>query len=98
MVQRQGPVLFTVGGDDGYRLKIDGEEIISQWDFHPYRETSQMVKLEPGIYDLALDYFEWTGVARLSFKTDSEVVIQNRQRRTPMAHRGAVLRWLRASA
>ena len=74
VVQRQGPVLFTIGGDDGLRLFINGTEIISDWSTHSYREHSRTVMLEPGVYELTLDYFEWTGLAELSFRADGDVL------------------------
>ena len=73
-VQRQGPVLFTVGGDDGFRLYLDGTEIISDWQPHSYRKQSKMVMLNPGFYDLKLEYYERTAFARLTFTADSDVL------------------------
>ena len=74
VVQRQGPVLFLVGGDDGFRLSLDGAVLLSDWDTHSYREKSILLDLVPGIYKLALDYFEWTGQAHLTFRTDQDIV------------------------
>lgn len=81
VVQRQGPVLFTLGGDDGFRLFINGIEIISDWTPHSYRRHSQMVMLNPGIYELTLDYFEWTGQAELSFQADDDILEWQEARR-----------------
>ncbi len=75
LVQRQGPVLFTVGGDDGFGLFLDGEEIIGDWRTEAFRQRSRMVALEPGFHELSLEYFEDTGEAALSFQTDADVLI-----------------------
>ena len=74
VVQRQGPVKFKVGGDDGFRLYLDGNLIIADWATHSYREESFFKNLEPGIYNLELEYFEWTGQAKLTFETDVDVL------------------------
>ena len=66
--------MFTVGGDDGFRLSINGLEFMGDWSDHSYRTASQTVMLNPGIYELTLDYFELTGQAELSFRVDSDVV------------------------
>jgi len=78
-VTRRGPVSFRVGGDDGYRLSITGggllaEELLSDWDTHSYREQQILRTLDPGIYSLALDYFEWTGGAHLTVNISPDVV------------------------
>lgn len=78
-VTRHGPVSFRVAGDDGYRLFISGggldsKEIISDWGDHSYREQQIVMNLQPGIYRLNLDYYEWAGKARLSFDVNSNVV------------------------
>ena len=74
VVRREGPVVFTVAGDDGFRLRINGEEIIGVWSDHSERTARRVVDLPPGIYHLELEYYEWTGVASLSFQTDPDVL------------------------
>lgn len=74
VVQRHGPVSFTVGGDDGFRLRLNGEEILNDWGNHGFRFQRKVRNLNPGVYALELDYYEWTGVARLSFETDADVL------------------------
>jgi hypothetical protein len=58
VVQRQGPVLFKVGSDDGFKLYLNGEQVISHWEPRPYGETSRFINLNPGIYELELHYYE----------------------------------------
>jgi hypothetical protein len=66
-VQRDAPITFTVGGDDGYQLLIDGEEYISRWYTHGYSTSSTTVSLEKGFHTLTMRWFEWYGYARASF-------------------------------
>jgi hypothetical protein len=66
-VQRDAPITFTVGGDDGYQLLIDGEEHISRWYTHGYSTSSTTVSLEKGFHTLTMRWFDWYGYARASF-------------------------------
>lgn len=74
VVRRQGPVAFKIGGDDGYRLLLDGEELLSDWSAHSYTQRAALKVLEPGIYRIDVDYFERTGQARVSVEIESEVL------------------------
>ena len=74
VVRRQGPVAFTIGGDDGYSLSLEGKELLADWSKHSYNEKSVLKILEPGVYMLELSYFEWSGQARLRFDTDPDVL------------------------
>lgn len=68
------PVRFTVGGDDGVKLYIDGVEVIDDYSRHSYRTRSVTRTLTPGKHHLKLYYYEWTDVARVSFDCDSDVL------------------------
>ncbi|RYM35983.1 T9SS type A sorting domain-containing protein [Brumimicrobium glaciale] len=60
---------FTIGGDDGMRLSIDGGAtwLFGIWSNHGYSTvTSQLVHLN-GTVDLVLEYYENAGSARVSF-------------------------------
>lgn len=63
-----GYYTFTIGGDDGVRLSIDGGTtwILSDWSDHGYRSTSVQVPMS-GNYNLVLEYYEKTGDAQVSF-------------------------------
>ncbi|MEL7145702.1 MAG: T9SS type A sorting domain-containing protein [Bacteroidota bacterium] len=63
-----GTYSITVGGDDGYRLSIDGGAtyIIENYGVHPY-ETSTADVLLNGTYDMVLEFYENTGENRISF-------------------------------
>ena len=64
-----GSYLFTVGGDDGYRLSVDGGAswIINNWTLHSYTTTSYSASLS-GSHNLVLEYYENTGANRDSFE------------------------------
>jgi hypothetical protein len=53
-----GTYTFTVGADDGVRLKFDGTTRIDDWGDHPYRESSQSVALTGGSHLIEVEYYE----------------------------------------
>lgn len=64
-----GSYQFTVGGDDGYRLSLDGGAtwIINEWQAQSYKVTSRTISNLNGVYDMVLEYYENGGDNRLSF-------------------------------
>jgi hypothetical protein len=58
-----GSYRFSVTGDDGVRLWIDGELVLDQWTVHPAETYTVDKYLERGLHDLRLEYFENTGQA-----------------------------------
>ncbi len=60
---------FTVGGDDGYRLSIDGGAtwIVDNYGYHGYATTTSAVQVLDGTYNLVLEYFEGGGQNRVTF-------------------------------
>lgn len=63
-----GNYTFTIGGDDGVRLSIDGGNswILSDWSDHGNRSVSVRVPMS-GNYNMVLEYYEKGGDARVSF-------------------------------
>lgn len=59
---------FLVGGDDGYRLSLDGGAtwIINAWNDHGYQVSNYTITLS-GTYDLVLEYYENGGANQVSF-------------------------------
>jgi hypothetical protein len=59
---------FDVGGDDGFRLSVDGglTYIINSWNDHLYLTQSETVYLS-GQQDLVLEYYDKNQEARISF-------------------------------
>ncbi|HWS88659.1 MAG TPA: carboxypeptidase regulatory-like domain-containing protein, partial [Pyrinomonadaceae bacterium] len=75
---------FTVLGDDGVRLWVNGQLIVENWTTHAPTEYSGTITLEAGRrYDIRLDYFESAqgAVAKLFWASPSrpkELVPQSR--------------------
>ncbi len=71
-----GSYLFTVGGDDGYRLSVDGGNtwIINRWFDQSYAITSVSLTLS-GTHNLVLEYYENTGSNRISFTVSGNLVL-----------------------
>ncbi|CAM4079958.1 PA14 domain-containing protein [Flavobacterium antarcticum] len=66
-----GNYIFTVGGDDGYRLSIDGglTWIINNWTDQSYTTTnSSTICIDGNDKKFILEYIENTGNSRVSFK------------------------------
>ncbi len=63
-----GTYNLTVGGDDGYRLSLDGGATwaINNWGDHSYATTSYSVYLS-GSYNMVLEYYESFGDNRVTF-------------------------------
>lgn len=63
-----GNYLFTVGGDDGYRLSLDGGAtwVINKWNDQSYATNTYSVTLS-GSYNMVLEYYEHFGSNRISF-------------------------------
>jgi beta-glucosidase len=59
---------FTVQGDDGYRLWVNGKKVIDLWSQHGAIVTSKMIALEANQeYTVKLEYFESGGDASIRF-------------------------------
>ena len=74
-MQRDGPVTFTVGSDDGVKLYIDGVVKIDDYTQHSYRTRSTLINLSQGTHTLTLWYYEVTSGARVSFNCDSDILM-----------------------
>ena len=57
--EQDAVLYFSAGGDDGYRLLIDGEELIEQWYSHPFRQKEGFRKFEGGrLYRITYEHFD----------------------------------------
>lgn len=66
--QETDEYLFTLGGDDGYRLYIDGKLIADEWHEGAFRNSTYRCMLEAGKkYDLKIEYFQKGGGATVNF-------------------------------
>ena len=63
-----GNFTITVGGDDGYRLSLDGGSTfpINNWSPHGYTTTTYTVNLS-GSTNLVLEYYQANGANQVSF-------------------------------
>jgi hypothetical protein len=68
-----GSYIFTAGGDDGYRLSIDGGAtwLINQWNLQSYNTTLSPVVMLSGAHNLVLEYFENGGDNRVSISVQA---------------------------
>lgn len=74
-IQRDGPVAFTIGSDDGSELYIDDVKKIDNWGSHAYRTRSITLYLSQGIHSLTLRYYDISSYARISFNCDSDILM-----------------------
>ena len=65
---------FITNTDDGARVWLNDRPMINRWvDQGPTDAPSDAIRLEPGIYPLRMEYYEWEGgaVAHLYWQTPS---------------------------
>lgn len=69
-----GTHTFIVGGDDGYRLSLDGGAtwVINQWNDQSY-QTSTYSAVFSGTRNLVLEFYENSGDNRISFTTQFNI-------------------------
>ena len=65
-----GPYRFTVTADDGVRLWLDGQLLISEWSDHPAQTFTADARLEPGQHSLKVEYYENRGLAAIQVRWD----------------------------
>ncbi len=64
-----GRMLFEVTGDDGYRLFVDGREIVEHWSDHSASSRTAAFNVEQGrSYDIRLEFYENASEATVVFK------------------------------
>ena len=65
---------FTVTGDDGVRLFVDGDKILDRWVQQGATTYTALKQLSPGTHTVVLEYFEAGGdaVAKLSYARTAE--------------------------
>lgn len=63
-----GDYSFTIGGDDGVRLFVDGVKVIDDYTDHGYRtSTATVLNLVEGNHNFILEYYENAGSNQVSF-------------------------------
>ncbi|MFI9758970.1 PA14 domain-containing protein [Streptomyces sp. NPDC051963] len=68
--EKTGPTTFSIIGDNGFRLWIDGQPVIDHWvDDWDREQTAQPVELTAGrAYDFKVEYFEHFGGSNLHLR------------------------------
>lgn len=62
---RSGTLRITYGGDDGYRLYINGDLIAENWTNHSYEEYKTTIEVVAGrTYEIVYEYFQDGGNAK----------------------------------
>jgi hypothetical protein len=51
-------ITFLAGGDDGYRLKIDGSYVITNWSDHAHQWRTATVPLSAGNHTIVFEFYE----------------------------------------
>jgi beta-glucosidase len=73
---KSGVFNFGIEGNDGYRLYLDGELIIDNWQKQSYNTILKPFSFEEGkVYDIKLEFFESAGNAK--FKMIWDYGVQN---------------------
>ena len=75
---------FAIAGDDGFRLIIDGDTVVNEWQTQSTKYCWPMVDVTKGRdYSIQIDYFQGRGGAELKFDvnryrelTDEELLAQ----------------------
>jgi len=58
---KKGPVRFIIYSDDGFRLKIDGKEVMEYPKDRPFSKSEKEVVLSKGEHTLHIKYFQGFG-------------------------------------
>ena len=67
-----GSITFEVEGDDGYRLKVDGKEVLNAWTRNRWGSQQYKLKTESGkSYELVLEYWQGDGKANVKLSAGS---------------------------
>lgn len=57
--QKSGTIKIDIGGDDGYRLKVNGKTVTGDWGNHAYSSRQvQMPVSADSVYNLEVEYFD----------------------------------------
>lgn len=65
---KTGEYEFKLGGDDGYRMFINGKAVIDDWTARAYHSSSLTKKLEAGTkYNIVIEYYQKGGSANIDF-------------------------------
>ena len=60
-----GKYIFRTMSDDGIRVFVDGDEVISRWNHHGPTRDETVVSLKPGVHAIRVEYCQESGAAVL---------------------------------
>ncbi|MDQ3008854.1 MAG: glycoside hydrolase family 6 protein [bacterium] len=63
-----GSYRFSMTGDDGYRVKLDGTEILSRWQDQAVTTTARIVQIPVGEHEIVVEYYENYGRSIAEFQ------------------------------
>jgi hypothetical protein len=78
---KEGDYTFSVAGDDGVRLKIDGKKIVEHDGVHPAEIREGKTRLKAGEHEFRLEYFQAEGGAEIYVGWRGETFVN-----TPLSH------------
>lgn len=56
---------LTVRSDDGFRVFVDGQEVLSSWTVHPVQGFFRDIFIPNGYHSFTIEYFEAEGLAEI---------------------------------
>lgn len=63
---KAGSITFEVEGDDGYRFRVNGKEVLNAWARNRWGSQQYKLAIEPGkTYELILEYWQGDGKANI---------------------------------
>ena len=95
-----GNYSIIAGGDDGFRLSLDGGNtwVINEWWDHTYAMASYTGSFS-GTYDIVLDYYQDAGYSEVSFNMSSTIlpITLVKWSASALADDNSLLQWQTAS-
>ncbi len=74
--EKSGPVSFSIEGDDGYRIIIDGETVLDSWrDGKKSEQSYELNAVKGRKYDVVLEYYQKGGTAELKFDIGQHAMV-----------------------
>ncbi len=68
-VKESGRYIFSVSGDDGYRMTVDGQTLVDDWHDGTARLFTQEMNMEAGkVYPVEVEYFQSGGGCSVDIK------------------------------
>lgn len=69
---------FSVCGDDGYRMFIDGKQVLADWGNHGTTERTYLFNAEANRkYDVRIEYFDNSSTARIELKMFNKAYVEH---------------------